>query len=232
MLIKAVIFDMDGTIISSHGIWDEIVASFVGKDNIDLFIKLRNNDPGNGIEKTCNVLKTAFNYSGTFEEITQLYQDRAQDFFARSAIDFIPGFQEFHEHLRTQNILTGLATDAPNYALDVLKPKLALRSFFGDHIYNSCMVSTFKPNPAVFQQTIDQLNIEPEHCVVFEDSLQGVEAAKNLGLFCVGIIRQNNAAELGRADLTIKDYNGLSLEFLQSQRLITTKATQVQERVG
>jgi HAD superfamily hydrolase (TIGR01509 family) len=150
-----------------------------------------------------------------------MYEQRVRDFFNDTTIEFIDGFQHFHNHLKTNNIPTCLATDSPNLALDILKPKLNLASFFGPHIYNSCAVGNkFKPDPAVFLHSLEKLELKPDDCIIFEDSREGVAAAKGAGVFCIGINSHNNLDELINADHIINDYNDLTLEKLSSLALL------------
>lgn len=216
--IKAVIFDMDGTIIKSFDTWRSIVASFIGKENVAAFFDLQKKAPGRGMEKTAHILKTTFNLQGSMDEIAQAYEERMHTFFSQSSIPFVDGFENFHRHLVEKNIATGLATDAPSHALNALRKKLNLETFFGNNIYNSCMVNkAFKPDPAVFKHAIETMNVPLQNCVIFEDSHEGVTAAKSLGVFCVGVMRENNNDEIAGADLIINDYRDLTVDFVSAR---------------
>jgi beta-phosphoglucomutase-like phosphatase (HAD superfamily) len=70
-------------------------------------------------------------------------------------------------------------------------------------------------------KTVKALNLEPGRCVVFEDSLAGVEAAKNAGCKVVGITTTHSRVELKETDLVIEDFVGLEPKELIS-RLINT----------
>lgn len=232
MKIKSVVFDMDGTIIKSLTIWSDIIASIIGKENVNFFLAMRAKAPGKGIIQTSSTLRDVFSIQGTDEEIAYMYEQRVRDFFNRSSIDFIDGFQSFHNHLKINNIATSLATDAPNHGLDILRQKLNLESYFGQHIYNSCAVDyRFKPDPAVFLHAITKLELTPNECVIFEDSHQGVAAAKRAGVFCIGVNSHDNFDELAGADYIIDDYTNLTLEKLTELVLvkspIKTKETHV-----
>ncbi len=204
---------MDGTIIHSNSVWTAVIASLVGRKNVGLFYEIRSKTPGRGTLRTATILQSSFGMEGSLEEIGRIYEERTRDYFTRSSIDFIHGFHDFHKHLVTRNIPTSLVTNAPNYALDPLKINLALASFFGDHIYNSCTVnSTFKPDPAVLLHALDKLGITADECIIFEDSLEGTTAAKRAGIRCVGINSDDNLHELEQADFIIQHYEGLTIE--------------------
>ena len=179
MKIEALLFDMDGTVIKSLELWDEITASFVGKQNIERFNELRNQSAKKGLARDCEVFQSVFNLKKTDAEIEQMYHQKAREFFAKAPIDFVEGFVDFHQHLVCQNMKISLVTDAPNYGLNVLKDHLNLPFFFGQHIYNSCIMDfTFKPDPKILFHALEKLEVNPENCVIFEDSTEGITAEK------------------------------------------------------
>lgn len=230
MNIKSIIFDMDGTIVKSLSTWSDIIASLIGRENIGLFLALRAKAPGKGIIQTTSTFRDVFNIKGTDEEIAEMYEQRVKDFFNATTIEFIDGFKQFHSHLTENNIATSLATDSPNHALDILKPKLNLSSFFGAHIYNSCAVGyKFKPDPSVFLHALEKLEQKPDECIIFEDSREGVAAAKRAGIMCIGVNSHNNIEELGNADYIIDDYNNMTLEKLSE--LVVPKSPAKQQPI-
>ena len=74
-------------------------------------------------------------------------------------------------------------------------------------------VSNAKPNPEVFLKGAAALNVEATGCVVFEDAIAGVEAAKNAGMLCVGV---GDPATLNQADLVIPGFQDFNLKKLYS----------------
>jgi len=72
-------------------------------------------------------------------------------------------------------------------------------------------VTKGKPDPQIFLMAADIMGIKPADCVVFEDAELGVLAAKNAGMFCVGIDRYNEKARLSKADIVVNDLEALPL---------------------
>jgi len=213
MKIEAVLFDMDGTIIKSLSVWNAITASFVGHENVETFRSLRSQSSYKGLARDCHVLRSVFNIQKTDQEIEQLYHLRAQEFFTQTPVDFVEGFIDFHQHLISQKIKLSLVTNAPNYGLNVLKTTLNLSSFFGPHIYNSCMMNyTFKPDPTILLHAMEKLEVSNENCIIFEDSLEGITAAKRANIRSVAINYGTNSDEISQADFIIDNYRGLTLE--------------------
>lgn len=212
MKIEAVLFDMDGTIIKSLSMRNELIASFVGQENIETFRKLRNKTEGKGLARDCQVLQTVFNIEHTNKEIEQLYHSRAKEIFSRTPVEFVDGFVGFHKHLTSKNIRLSLVTHAPNYGLNILKDKLNLPFFFGSHIYNSCMMNyKFKPDPIMLLHALEKLEVDKENCVIFEDSHDGITAAKRAKIRCIAINDGSNSHEISEADFIINNYVDLTL---------------------
>lgn len=199
-MIKVAMFDMDGTIIHTLHIWDQILGTFVGSGNLTYFRSLRDKEPGKGMDQTCEILRKHFNVGGTNAEITAAYKKVARDIIEREPIEFVDGFSAFHDSLADKGIITCLVTNAPRYALDPIAEKLNLKQFFGDNMFSSCDVDmTFKPDPAVLMLAMNKLNVLGSECMIFEDSIQGVTAAKRAGIKRIIVVRNEEF---------IRDYTG------------------------
>jgi beta-phosphoglucomutase len=73
-----------------------------------------------------------------------------------------------------------------------------------------------KPEPEIFLKAAQELDVPPKNCVVFEDALLGVEAAKRAGMKCVGVDRYDNPARLKDADNVISDMSNIDISFLEA----------------
>ncbi len=73
-----------------------------------------------------------------------------------------------------------------------------------------------KPAPDVFRIAAEMINLPPERCVVFEDSLAGMKGAKNAGMKCVGIATSVPVGEMVDADIRIAGYDELRIEDVES----------------
>jgi HAD superfamily hydrolase (TIGR01509 family) len=207
-MVKAVLFDMDGTIVHTLTIWDTILGNIVGHSNIQEFRNFRETIPGKGMEQTCKALRSFLNVKMSDEKIINWHEYEATIAIENTSIEFVEGFIDFHKELKKKS-LVGLVTNAPNYALNVFKKKLALPNMFDSHIYNSCQVGgLMKPNSALLTYALNKMCIFPYECSIFEDTVRGITAAKAIGIKTViGINSHNNKKELGEADYIIDNYN-------------------------
>jgi beta-phosphoglucomutase len=111
--------------------------------------------------------------------------------------EILPGAQEFVESCRDAGIKTALGSASKN-SMTILN-KLNIAHLF-DVIIDGNKVSKAKPDPEVFLKGAQELGVEPKYCVVFEDAIAGVEAAKAGGMKAVGI---GNPDILHEADLVV-----------------------------
>lgn len=114
------------------------------------------------------------------------------------------------QFLKTQNQPIALGSASKN-ARTILE-QVNLKSHF-DGIVDGNDVSKAKPDPEVFLIAAQLLNIAPEHCIVFEDSVAGVEAANVAKMVSIGI---GDESILGHADYVFKDFTQISNQFINN----------------
>ncbi|MGE0207293.1 MAG: HAD family hydrolase, partial [Candidatus Babeliales bacterium] len=127
-------------------------------------------------------------------------------------LQFVHGFQEFHQRVIDKELKTGIATNANNLTIATTDKALNLSSYFGQHIYGISCVKQGKPDPAIFLHTAEQLEAEPRDCIVIEDSPHGIQAAKAAGMTCIGINTGKNRKALEAADHIIDYYHEINLD--------------------
>jgi len=121
----------------------------------------------------------------------------------------IRGVAGFVEQLVRANVPRAVATSASRGDLDALLSQVGLRGHF-DVIVTSEDVRWGKPNPEVFLLAAAGLEVPPATCLVFEDSLVGVHAARNAGMRVVGLTTAHDSRELlaAGAERAIADFEG------------------------
>lgn len=120
--------------------------------------------------------------------------------------EIFPGVKDFLLELRKQQIGVALGSASKNAML--ILERLRITGLF-DAIIDGTKVSKAKPNPEVFLKGAEALGADPAACVVFEDAIAGVEAAKNAGMRCVGV---GDPQTLNQANLVISGFDGIRPE--------------------
>ena len=127
-------------------------------------------------------------------------------------IFLLKGFHEFHEESLKYNLKSAVATNSTLRALDIVNKTIKLDQFFGEHLYSMEHVDKkAKPNPDLFLYAADKLKIDPKECLVIEDSVAGVHAAKAAGMFCVQILSHPTIKIESDADLIVNEYQNIDL---------------------
>jgi len=147
------------------------------------------------------------------EELLQMENEKESLFrqIYEPYIDPIEGIVSFITDLHINGAKLGVATSAPQANLDLILTKVPIRGYLGS-IMASENVKKHKPDPEVYLTSAKNLGVEPDQCVVFEDSFSGVSAAINAGMRVVGVLSSHTREELPPCNLYIENYREMSFE--------------------
>ena len=212
---KAIIFDLDGTIIDTELMWADATKQMLLARGIEYNDTVRK-DIHNKVHglpplKACAIVKNMFDLSETIQELAQEKSQRAHSLFVGN-IRFIPGFTSFHQQLCKLNIKIAVATNCSLEFVSLADQELNLKFFFNEHLYSiSHVENRSKPDPAVYLYAAQQIGMAPEECIAIEDSAAGIAAAKNAGMYCIGINTSGNRKNLENADIVCESYKEIEL---------------------
>ncbi len=178
--IKAVIFDVDGTLIDSMWIWKQVDIEFLGKRGIPLPERLQMEIEGMSYSETAVYFKERFNLPESLEEIKEEWRLMAEDYY-KCHIQLKSGAKEFLKLLYDKGLTLGIATSNSRELVDCMLANHGIRKYFSN-IRTSCEVEKGKPYPDVYLKVAEDMGIDPCRCLVFEDTLSGVMAAKSAGM--------------------------------------------------
>lgn len=195
---KVIIFDMDGTLIDSIGIWNDIDEQLIktignGKiDNVDIGIqrdrKLEEySKTEDAYLEYCGFLKEKYNSSMSKEEIKKLRYEIA-DNYLRNIVDYKQDAENVIKYLKEKGFVLVIASTTNDHTIEHYKKdnkniitKANLEEFFSI-IYSKGAVKELKPNPEIHYKILNELKVKPEECLIVEDSLIGVQAAHNANI--------------------------------------------------
>lgn len=214
MKYKAIIFDLDGTIIDTEHIWKEATVTVLKRRGISFDAHeeqlLHRSLHGIALPVASGRLKEQFALTDSVEKLMEEKSDLVHTLYETN-LRFIQGFENFHKSI-AENRKTGVATNATKACLDLTVRILNLTNFFGSHMYSIDHVNRVsKPHPAVYLYAAQQLQIDPKECIAIEDSACGIAAAKAAGMHCIGINTSRDRSRLAQADHIIEGYDELAL---------------------
>ena len=213
MMIKACLFDLDGVVVDTakyhfiawRSLAEELGFEFTQEDNerlkgvsrmksLDILLEIGglefSEKEKHAMAEKKNTLYVSYIEKMTPEEI-------------------LPGVPEFLQELRNKGIKIALGSASKNSPM--ILDRIQLSGMF-DVVVDGNSIKEAKPNPEVFLKGAERLGISPENCVVFEDAVAGIEAARNANMYCIGIGEPEN---LGMADLVIPGFDGFTVEKLK-----------------
>jgi len=192
---NAAIFDMDGLLIDSEPLWREAGRETLARYNHTLTDEQYHSSTGLRTEEWVELW---FNYFG----ISMQYAQAAVETIIQKAIEKIdergeplPGVHEVLAFFAKMNFKLGLATSSPMALAQVVLKKLGLQGKF-DAIATAEQLPLGKPHPMVYLNCAESLGVEATQCIAFEDSFNGMLAAKAARMKCVVVPAKEDYALL------------------------------------
>ncbi len=205
---KAVIFDLDGSLVDSMWMWRDIDIEFLEERGMTLPDDFQYKIEGMSFTETAAYSKERFGLSESVEELKAIWNRMAIDKYSNE-VDFKPGAQQFLEYCKANKIRLGIATSNSRELVSAVSDALHLSDYI-DVIVTSCEVKKGKPAPDVYLAAAERLRVAPKDCLVFEDVPAGIMAGKNAQMTVCAVeddFSMESTEEKKRlADYYIRDY--------------------------
>jgi HAD superfamily hydrolase (TIGR01509 family) len=220
--IKALIFDFDGLILETEGAdhqsWAELFESNGGQLPFSKWVTLIGTEEGTF--DPAQELEEQIGRKLDWDKLKPQRYQRWLELIAAQSV--LPGVVDYLEDGKRMGFKIGVASCSPLTWLNQHLHRLGLLGYF-DAIRGKDHVSITKPDPAVYQAALDALQVRGDQAIAFEDSPNGIQAAKEAGLFCVAVPSElTSGLPLDKADLLLNSLAEISLEALleKTNRLI------------
>lgn len=215
MRFLAIIFDMDGTVVDSEPVYE--YANKLVLESRGIFIdeaqskELARRLHGGRIDLAGSIIKQMFNLSDSADKLSLERANIVNDFY-EDGIRLVNGFVDFYEKVCPRPLKTAIASNVNSKILLSAKKSLHLDEFFGNHMYCVEDVNFVgKPEPDIYLYAVKQLGVFADNCIVIEDSPTGIKAAKNAGMFCIGINTGGDKEVLFEADMIVESYSQIDI---------------------
>jgi len=214
---RAFIFDMDGTLVDNMKFHSQAWMALF--ESLGIHLEADEFQRRTAGKTNPEILRKFTGRNLTNEEI-QVLSDQKENFYRdlyRPHLKATTGLLPFLMEAQELNIPMGLATAAGKENIAFVLQGLKLIDFFSA-IVGAEDIQNGKPDPEIFIKSANKLHIKPENCIVFEDSLFGIEAAQRAGMRAVFITTSHQLEELGNQPailLAVPDFSTLAIKVLE-----------------
>ena len=216
MHVMGVLWDMDGVLVDTGDFhfqaWSELLPEY----GIEFSYQLHQETFG---RNNASILSLLLGEKLT-PELRSEISDRKEERFraaVRGHAQPLPGVQAWLARLREGGARQGIASSAPVANIDTLIGELGLRGYFDAIVSGEEMPG--KPDPTLSLDVARRLDVPPASCIVVEDAVAGVEAAKRAGMKCIAVTTTNEAEALSAADVVVDRLDALPADAFR--RLVT-----------
>ena len=211
--IKAVIFDLDGSLVDSMWIWKDIDIEYLGRFGIEIPDGLQKDIEGKSFSETAVYFKERFQIPDSLEQMKEDWNQMAWDKYVNEVM-LKPGAGDFLNYCIDHGIKLGIATSNSRALVEAVADARGFGKNF-DCIMTACEVEKGKPSPDIYLAVADRLGVDPVQCLVFEDITAGIMAGKNAGMRVCAVEDTYSLHQTGDkkklADYYIRDYYEIEL---------------------
>jgi HAD superfamily hydrolase (TIGR01509 family) len=184
-MIKGIIFDIDGVVLDSMGIWNDLGSRYLislGKQpeeglNTILFSM--------SMEQGAEYLKSHYNLKQSTAKILDGIRLMLQSFYFEE-VHSKPGAKELMEFFRSKEIRMTAATSSPRMHIERALSRNGLLGYI-EVIYTTSEIGVSKHAPDIYNKAAEYMNLTPTEIIVLEDSLYALKTAKNAGYKTIGV---------------------------------------------
>jgi len=193
--LKAILFDLDGTLIDSEFFhfecWNEILIESDVQLTYEEWLKEYAGIPLDVNAK--NIIKK-YGIITPLLEIIERRQSLTLKRFEKVEIPLMHYVIEMLDYLKNRDLLLALVTGSPRQDVEAIFAKNGLDKYFEVMVTGTDVVKN-KPNPECYELCLNQLGVKKEECLVFEDTVNGIKSAKAAGLMCFAIQKHKQEHE-------------------------------------
>ena len=203
--VKAVIFDLDGTLIDNNGFhlktWKKYLENS-GKSMSDAEFNRHLNGRTNA-----DAIKYIYGNDISEEEVVKHTNDKEALYriLYKPFIEPVKGLIPLLEELHRLNIPMAIATSGVQPNIDFFFDNIPVKKYF-QTVVNSSHIKKGKPDPEIYLKTASILKANPAYCLVFEDAVVGLQSAQTAGMKVIALTTTQTKEELKNADLIIDDF--------------------------
>lgn len=221
-MIKGAVFDLDGTLLNSMPVWENLGELYLQSLGIEAEKGLGEVLFSLGMQQGVEYLIAHYHLELTKEEVLNGVIRKIKDFYEQK-VPLKEGAREFLEGMREKKIPMLIATANDRECAEAALKRLNIRNWFGG-ILTCTEMGTDKNNPDIYLAASLQLDTDPSETLVFEDSLPAIRTAKKAGFLTVAVYDKTNDRQLGEiwntADIYLPGFGNFDAFWRKAAKLL------------
>jgi len=201
--IKAILFDMDGVVIDSEKLYSQSEKNLLSQYGVKFDDSDWLNIKGCTEKQFYDLVYSKFNIDIPRNELVSEGRKFLKNIFTKK-LQYMDGFHDIHSIVKKQYKLALVTSTGPELVNHIDKLLSIYKKF--DLVITSSDTKLHKPNPDPYLVTMNRLNLEPNQCIIIEDSIQGIKAGKAAGSYVIAIEGSLEKKFLIEADYIIENF--------------------------
>ncbi|WP_405296785.1 HAD family hydrolase [Algibacter sp. Ld11] len=212
-MLKAVIFDMDGVIIDSEPLHHAAYHKMFSDVGANVSNELYESYTGQSTLNVCKQVKDHFNLDETPEALVAIKRKHYEYIFENDKdFDLIDGVLDLIKNYHANGLTLVLASSASMPSIERIFKRFDLNQYFKAKLSGADLKAS-KPHPEIFVKAAESSGFKASECMVIEDSTNGIKAANDAHIFCVGFdsVHSKNQ-DYTNANLKIEDFKTITFD--------------------
>ena len=188
--MKAIIFDLDGTLVDSMGYWRSVSRDFMKTKGIDIEDAVQHKMTTMNLDASLKYLKDYYKLEESFEELLRDFSRTVEDFY-RNKVETKEGSLEILKYFRDKGMKVVIGTSTAAHFANIVIEKYGIDKLI-DGLYTADSVGHLKGEEEFYLSIADDLGENPKEIFLVDDSYLALRTAKRAGLIGVGIYDENS----------------------------------------
>lgn len=188
--MKAIIFDLDGTLVDSMKYWRSVSRDFMKTKGIDIEDAVQHKMTTMNLDASLKYLKDYYKLEESFEELMRDFSRTVEDFY-RNKVEAKEGCLEILEYFKDQGMKVVIGTSTAAHFANIVIEKYGIDKFI-DGLYTADSVGHLKAEEKFYTSIVEELGERPEDVFLVDDSYLALRTGKKAGLEVIGIYDENS----------------------------------------
>lgn len=184
-MIKAVIFDMDGTLVDSEPVYERVRKNVLLREFGVEMKETPREVIGTGLRNTWAVISKIYHLDLNVDEYVKKDTEEMVKYIETHGLPLNEGVTELLTYLKEKDIARGIASSSKKDYVQAILQNTELGKYIETALTGDC-VCKLKPAPDIYLRALEMMNVKAEEALVIEDATSGVQAAVTAGMRCIG----------------------------------------------